>query len=64
MFTVKEKENKELAVSSNEVLKLMQNLLNKDRTLCLDNYYTSVTLAEELMKQKTHLIGTLRSNRK
>lgn len=42
----------------------MENLLDKGRTLCTDNYYTSVTLAQALLDRETHLIGTLRTNRK
>jgi len=34
------------------------------RTLCTDNFYTSVKLAEKLLQQQTHLVGTLRSNRR
>ena len=29
-----------------------------------DNYYTSVDLVNKLLDRKTHLLGTLRSNRK
>lgn len=29
-----------------------------------DNFYTSVSLAQWLLLQKTHLVGTLRTNRK
>lgn len=29
-----------------------------------DNYFTSVTLARDLLRRRTHLIGTLRRNRK
>ncbi|KAK9679066.1 Transposase IS4 [Popillia japonica] len=45
-------------------MNLMEDLLDHGRTLCTDNYYTSVALADELLDHKTHLIGTLRSNRK
>nr|XP_022913143.1 piggyBac transposable element-derived protein 4-like [Onthophagus taurus] len=51
-------------VPTNVVLNLMKDLLHKGRTLCTDNYYTSVTLAHELLRRETHLIGTLRTNRK
>jgi len=30
----------------------------------VDNWYTSVELAELLNRQQTHLVGTLRTNRK
>ncbi|KAJ8932567.1 hypothetical protein NQ314_014582 [Rhamnusium bicolor] len=50
--------------SSNVVFSLMNNLLDSGRQLFTDNYYTSVCLGIELLKRNTHLIGTLRSNRK
>jgi len=52
------------SVATRVVLDLMENLLDKGRTLCTDNFYTSVSLALELLKRETHLIGTLRQNRK
>lgn len=52
------------SVPSAVVMKLMGNLLDCGRTLCTDNYYTSVSLAHSLRNRQTHLIGNLRSNRK
>ncbi|CAG4938111.1 unnamed protein product [Parnassius apollo] len=46
------------------VMNLCQDLLNKGHCLYRDNWYTSVSLARELMKNETYLIGTLRKNRK
>lgn len=46
------------------VMELMQPLLNTGRTLFTDNFYTSVELAHELNRHNTHLVGTLRANRK
>lgn len=46
------------------VMKLINNLLNAGRTLYTDNFYTSCVLARVLLQNKTHLIGTLRKNRK
>lgn len=37
--------------------------LNNGRTIVTDNFYTSLPLANELLKNDTHLVGTLRSNR-
>lgn len=51
-------------VPTKVVLNLAADLLGKGRTLCVDNYYTSVELAHKLMSEKTYLLGTLRSNRK
>ncbi|KAK5966173.1 PiggyBac transposable element-derived protein 4 [Trichostrongylus colubriformis] len=45
------------------VLKLMSGLLDSGRSLYTDNFYTSIPLAEKLVAQNTHLIGTLRKNR-
>lgn len=52
------------SLASRVVMELMQPLLNTGRTLYTDNFYTSVPLAHELNMNKTHLVGTLRSNRK
>ncbi|XP_022837201.1 piggyBac transposable element-derived protein 4-like [Spodoptera litura] len=46
------------------VMALCDDLLNKGHTLYTDNWYTSVGLARELLKNETHLVGTLRKNRK
>ncbi|XP_025407161.1 piggyBac transposable element-derived protein 4-like [Sipha flava] len=45
------------------VLDLSQRYLNSGRTIITDNFYTSVPLAYELLKNNIHLVGTLRSNR-
>jgi len=45
------------------VLELSNPFLNAGRTIVTDNFYTSLPLANELLKNNTHLIGTLRSNR-
>lgn len=46
------------------VMSLMTPLLDHGRILFTDNYYTSVALAHALQNRKTHLVGTLRKNRK
>jgi len=46
------------------VLQLMEGRFNKGHHIYTDNYYTSVHLARELLDQKTHLCGTVRTNRK
>lgn len=51
-------------ISSRVVLELMHALLNKGYCLFLDNYYTSVDLADKLARQKTDCIGTMRLTRK
>lgn len=52
------------SVASNIMMELVEPFLNFGRTLILDNWYTSVELAEKLGEHNTYLIGTLRSNRK
>ena len=51
-------------VSSSIVMTLMENLLDSGRIVYTDNFYTSVHLAHQLLERSTHLVGTLRSNRK
>ena len=46
------------------VMTLCEPYLNAGRTNCTDNYYTSVPLARKLLQSETHLIGSLRANRK
>lgn len=43
---------------------LTLGLRNEGRTLFVDNFYTSYPLAKFLLSQKTHVVGTLRSNKK
>jgi hypothetical protein len=52
------------SVSCKVVMELMEPYLNFGRTLYADNWYNSIDLAEKLLRHKTHLVGTLRSNRK
>lgn len=52
------------SLSERVVMSLCGDILNCNRTLYTDNFYTSVSLARRLLLQKTHLVGTLRSNRK
>ncbi|GBP44057.1 PiggyBac transposable element-derived protein 4 [Eumeta japonica] len=59
------KQNEEVNVTPQRVImNLCQDLLNKGYSLYTDNWYTSVPLARELLENETHLIGTLRKNRK
>lgn len=44
--------------------RLPDGLLGEGRILTVDNWYTGVPLALGLMEHKTHLVGTLRTNRK
>lgn len=44
------------------VMSLCRDLFNKGHTLYIDNWYTSLELADKLIENNTHLVGTLRSN--
>lgn len=56
--------NAELNVGSKIVLELSEPYLDRGRILYVDNWYTSIELAELLNSRQTHLVGTLRANRK
>ena len=43
---------------------VMQKYLNKGHHLCIDNFYTSISLAEYLMQNGTYVMGTIREHRK
>lgn len=57
-------ENRQTGLGERVVMYLCEGLLDEGRTLYTDNFYTSVTLAQSLLKRNTHLVGTLRKNRK
>ncbi|KAG5864073.1 hypothetical protein JTB14_033907 [Gonioctena quinquepunctata] len=57
-------EDPHVSASQNVVMKLIEDLLNNGRTLFIDNFYTSVPLACKLLSHYTHVVGTLRKNRK
>ncbi|CAH1963247.1 unnamed protein product [Acanthoscelides obtectus] len=46
------------------VLELSEKLLDTGRMAVTDNYYTSIDLANQLLQRRTHLMGTLRANRR
>ena len=45
------------------VMRLFDKLRNQGYSLYTDNYYTSHVLANSLLSNKSHLVGTVRSNR-
>lgn len=49
---------------TNVVLSLCEDLLNRGHTLFTDNWYTSLPLARQLLGKETHLVGTVRKNRR
>jgi len=54
----------EESVGTKIVMELGNPYFDCGRTLFVDNWYSSVELAEKLKTRQTHLVGTLRSNRK
>lgn len=50
-------------VGSNVVMELAEPYLDNGRTVYVDNWYSSVELAELLQARNTYLVGTLRQNR-
>lgn len=52
------------AVSTKVVTELMEPYIHFGRTLYTDNWYTSIPLAVILLENETHLVGTIRQNRK
>ncbi|XP_049878455.1 piggyBac transposable element-derived protein 2-like [Pectinophora gossypiella] len=48
----------------NVVMSLCKEILDLGHTVSTDNWYTSLDLANELIDRSTHLVGTLRKNRK
>ncbi|KAH9645922.1 hypothetical protein HF086_011384 [Spodoptera exigua] len=46
------------------VMSLCEHILGCGHTLATDNWYTSLELANELLDKDTHLVGTLRKNRR
>ncbi|KAI5728181.1 hypothetical protein M8J77_012602 [Diaphorina citri] len=51
-------------LASKVCLELSRGLLDQGRTLYVDNYYTSYPLAVTMLDRKTHVVGTVRANRK
>lgn len=49
---------------SDVVMRLMNPILGSGRNLTTDNWYTSIPLAENLLKNKITLVGTMRKNKK
>ncbi|KAJ8971449.1 hypothetical protein NQ314_000706 [Rhamnusium bicolor] len=51
-------------VRNSVVMFLINDILENGRIFYTNNWYTSTTLARKLLEKSTHLIGTLRRNRK
>ncbi|XP_025266673.1 uncharacterized protein LOC112638721 [Camponotus floridanus] len=66
IYTGKDENTNEISgnKSTEIVMALCQDILGKGHTICTDNWYTSVDLAERLTDMRTHLLGTLRKSRR
>lgn len=64
VYTGKGEGGRELDHGKKTVMRLIKDLVNEGRIVITDNFYNSTDLAEELIKNKTFICGTLRPNRK
>ena len=56
---------KKTKISIDELtISILEPLFGANRTIYIDNFYTSLNVARELMKNQTHVVGTLRKNKK
>lgn len=55
---------RETGLAHNVCLQLAEKLFYQGRTLYIDNFYTSYELAISCLNRKTHVVGTLRNNKK
>ena len=53
----------ELGIPGSVVLTLMKNYLMKNHTLFIDNWFSSPTLFERLLEERTKACGTVKKNR-
>ncbi|KAF2886413.1 hypothetical protein ILUMI_19761, partial [Ignelater luminosus] len=60
----KENRNWRKDLATHVVLNLLKNYLDSGRILISDNFYTNIPLAHELLRRKTHSLGTIRKYRK
>nr|XP_034839973.1 piggyBac transposable element-derived protein 4-like [Maniola hyperantus] len=51
-------------LSKDVVMNLSEKYLDAGRSIVTDNFYTSVDLAKSLLNRSTHLLGTVRKNRR
>jgi len=52
-----------MGLSTKIVMELSEDYLDMWRTIFTDNWYPSISLANELLSRSTNSVGTLRSNR-
>ena len=54
----------EKTTPTNVVLSLCKTKFGKSHTISIDNWYTSIELAMKLVAKNTHLVETMRTNRR
>ncbi|KAK3764943.1 hypothetical protein RRG08_045745 [Elysia crispata] len=64
VYTGKTATQPEHGLGHQVVTSMMANHLEKNHAVHFDNFFTSVKLAEDLLKEKTTCCGTIRTNRK
>ncbi|XP_017795921.1 PREDICTED: piggyBac transposable element-derived protein 4-like [Habropoda laboriosa] len=55
---------RKVGIAESVCTELADKLLNEGRTLFVDNFYTSYELALKFLNSKTHVVGTVRRNKK
>jgi len=65
-YLLKKDEMRPISISLGEfvVLKLIEPFTGSSRTITIDNFFTSSSLATKLLQKKTSLIGTIRQNKR
>lgn len=58
------KNDESITTPTNVVMRLCEDFVDKGHTLYTDNWYTSIDLARKLLHRETHLVGTVRKNRR
>lgn len=64
VYSGKSESNQSVGAAQKVCQELAANLYNEGRVLVVDNWYTSYELARYCLSHRTHLVGTLRSNKK
>jgi hypothetical protein len=64
VYTGKVNDQPERNQASRVVKELAEYLLDNGRNITMDNFFTSVPLAEDLLARRTTLVGTLRKNKR
>ena len=63
IYTGKSKSSIDYSATENLLINLTKNVVDNDRILYMDSYYTSTKISKYLSLHRTGLIGTIRKNR-